>query len=97
MPQSTPRATTNAERAITELLRESQRMGERVKNMEGFTVVRYYETLAAAPAVTNLTLAIIANVRKPGEGAGAGTGALCQYNTGTATWQIVGTYTNATV
>jgi hypothetical protein len=97
MAQSTPRETSNTERAITALLRENTQRDRRTKNLEGFTVVRYYATLAAAPAVTNLTLAIIANVRKPGEGAGAGTGALCQYNTGTATWQIVGTYTNATV
>lgn len=63
-------------------------------------------TLATAPlaaqgglgsGTTYITLAWISNGRRPGEGAGLGTGVLCFYDTLSNTWIRVDTYTAVTV
>lgn len=80
---------------VARLDRKNERQDTRTERAEYAGAVEAF-TLASAPTTTGLgdnvsytSLAWISNGRKPGEGAGTGTGVLAWFNASDSTWYSV--------
>jgi hypothetical protein len=72
-------------------------LSERSETAGAVEAIRLDEAPKAANGAAKGNILFITNVRKVGEGAGAGTGTLCYYNPADDTWRRVGDDTIATI
>lgn len=70
---------------------------ERAETAGGVASCAYADLPYAATGAGKGNLRFVTNVRKVGEGPGAGTGTLCYYNVGDDTWRRVGDDTVAAI
>jgi len=83
---------SSMEQVVIALLHRIEALEREVAALKGFQLMPSYTFDARPATLPDRALAIINNARKPGEGAGAGTGVLAMYRAG-VDWLRVGDYT----